>query len=204
MKLRLSPIIRGLAVVGLLAAGALVAVAGQRIFASQPAYATPGTGFTSTILARGGLGPEMSFGAPKTVVVKRKVKIKTKRGVVVKTVRVKVGSILKAINCPCDTAFQQATIQPGGTTGWHTHPGATFVAVAQGELTYYHVHGNTCASEKMTAGSGFSQMPTLVHVGRNESSVPVILYTYYVLPPGTPNSGIRIDQPQPAGCPTVH
>ena len=33
----------------------------------------------------------------------------------------------------CDTAYQQLTIQPGGYTGWHTHPGPTFDAVAQGE-----------------------------------------------------------------------
>ena len=42
----------------------------------------------------------------------------------------------RAITCdptnPCDTAFQQATVQPGGSSGWHTHPGATFVAVGQG------------------------------------------------------------------------
>jgi hypothetical protein len=57
---------------------------------------------------------------------------------------------------------------------------------------------------KIGAGSGFSQMPTLVHVLHNDGSVPIIVYTLYVLPRGTPNTGIRIDQPQPAGCPGIN
>jgi quercetin dioxygenase-like cupin family protein len=111
-----------------------------------------------------------------------------------------------AIDCTngCDTAFQQATVPPGGSSGWHTHPGATFVGIGQGEITYYHVEGTACHSEKVSAGSGFGQMPSEVHVGRNESSNPLVIYTMYVLPTGTPNSGIRIDQPQPTGCPDVH
>jgi hypothetical protein len=123
-----------------------------------------------------------------------------------KTFKFKVPSIQTAIDCTngCDTAFQQATVPPGGSSGWHTHPGATFVAIGQGEITYYHVDGTTCYSEKVSAGSGFGQMPTEVHVGRNESSANLVIYTLYVLPSGTPNSGIRIDQPQPAGCPDVH
>jgi hypothetical protein len=44
-------------------------------------------------------------------------------------------------------------------------------------------------------------MPTEVHNGRNASSGTLVIYTMYVLPTGTPNSGIRIDQPQPTGCP---
>jgi quercetin dioxygenase-like cupin family protein len=108
-----------------------------------------------------------------------------------------------AIDCTngCDTAFQQATVPPGGSSGWHTHPGATFVGIGQGEISYYHAEGNVCHSEKVSAGSGFGQMPSQVHIGRNETSNPLVIYTMYVLPTGTPNSGIRIDQPQPTACP---
>jgi hypothetical protein len=56
---------------------------------------------------------------------------------------------------------------------------------------------------KIGAGPGFSQMPTLVHVLRNDGSVPIVVYTLYVLPRGTPNTGIRVDQPQPTGCPGI-
>jgi hypothetical protein len=47
-------------------------------------------------------------------------------------------------------------------------------------------------------------MPTDVHELRNESSAPVVVYTLYVLPAGTPNTGIRVDQPQPTQCPDIH
>jgi mannose-6-phosphate isomerase-like protein (cupin superfamily) len=142
------------------------------------------------------------------LVVNRKVKIKIKGRVITRTLKIKVPSITKAIGCdatnPCDTAFQQAVVQPGGTSGWHTHPGATFVAVAQGEGTLYRVEGSTCTSTKISAGSGFIQMPTEVHEVRNEGSVPFMVYTLYILPPGTPNTGIRVDQPQPTQCPDIH
>jgi quercetin dioxygenase-like cupin family protein len=175
---------------------------------SETASATPGRGFTSTVIARGMFGQNYTFGTPTIGVVKRKVRIKTKSGVVTRTVKIKVDSIQRAITCepsnPCDTAFQQATIPPGGSSGWHTHPGATFVAVAQGEGTIYRVIGSDCPAEKIGVGTGFAQMPTELHVVRNEGSVPFVVYTLYVLPRGTPNTGIRVDQPQPTACPSIN
>jgi len=159
-----------------LLAGALITYGAPKLLSGKPAYATPGVNFNTTVLGRGTVSGFI-FGKPAT-----------------------------AIDCTngCDTAFQQATVPPGGSSGWHTHPGATFVAIGQGEISYYHAEGTTCHSEKVSAGSGFGQMPTEVHLGRNESSSGLVIYTLYVLPTGTPNSGIRIDQPQPTGCPDVH
>ena len=191
-----------------LSAGAVLAYGVPKIFSDETASATPGRGFTTTVLARGTLGENFAFGKPMVVVVKRKVRIKTKSGVVTRTVKISVDSIQRAITCdptnPCDTAFQQATIQPGGSSGWHTHPGATFVAVAQGEGTLYRVIGSGCPATKIGVGTGFAQMPTELHVVRNEGSVPFVVYTLYVLPRGTPNTGIRVDQPQPTACPSIN
>jgi hypothetical protein len=188
-----------------LVAGALIAYGAPKLLSGKAAYATPGVNFNSTVLGRGTVSGFV-FGKPTTATVTRRVTIKTKAGVFRRTFRFKVPSINMAIDCTngCDTAFQQATVPPGGSSGWHTHPGATFVGIGQGEITYYHVEGTECHSEKVSAGSGFGQMPSEVHVGRNESSNPLVIYTMYVLPTGTPNSGIRIDQPQPTGCPDVH
>jgi hypothetical protein len=186
----------------------MIAYGAPKIFSGQAAFATPGTGFVGTVLARGVLGENVTFGAPTVDVVTRKVRIKTKGGVVTRTVKIKVPSIQRAIACeatnPCDTAFQQGTLQPGGTTGWHTRPGPTFVAFAQGEGTVYHAVGSDCPAMKIGPGSGFSQMPTEVHVLRNDGAVPIMVYTLYVLPHGTPNTGIRVDQPQPAACPNIN
>jgi len=188
--------------------GAVITYAALKIFSAEPAFATQGTGFTATILSRGAIGKNVAFGTPIQLVVKRKVRIKTRRGFVSKTVRIKVPSIDKAITCtdavPCDTVFQQGTLQPGGSTGWHSHPGPAFVAFAQGEGTYYHAERSGCMAMTVTAGTGFSQMPTETHVLRNLGSVPVVVYTLYVLPHGTPNSAIRTDQPQPSACPDIH
>jgi quercetin dioxygenase-like cupin family protein len=186
-------------------AGALLAYGAPKLFSGDAAYGTPGVNFNSTVLGRGTVGGFV-FGKPTTTTVTRKVTIRTKAGVFSKRVRFKVPSLDMAIDCTngCDLAFQQATVPPGGSSGWHTHPGATFVGIGQGEITYYHGDSAACHSEKVSAGSGFGQMPNEVHLGRNESSNPLVIYTMYVLPTGTPNSGIRIDQPQPAGCPDVH
>jgi mannose-6-phosphate isomerase-like protein (cupin superfamily) len=195
-------------VMTLVSVGAVLAYGVPKIFSNETASATPSVGFATTILSRGTFVQNFTFGTPTVAVVKRKVRIKTKSGVVTRTVSIKVDSILKAIACsptnPCDTAFQQATIQPGGSTGWHTHPGATFVAVAQGEGTIYRAIGSDCPATKIGVGTGFAQMPTERHVVHNEGSVPFVVYTLYVLPPGTPSTAIRVDQPQPEACPSIH
>jgi hypothetical protein len=212
-RFRLAPLGLGI-VIGVLITGAglsavaVLAYGVPKIFSVEAASATPGQGFTTTILARGVLGENLVFGKPYIAVVKRKVKFKTRGHVFTKTVKVRVSAIETAIGCnaanPCDTAFQQGTLQPGGTTGWHTHPGPTFVAFAQGDGTVYHVHGSGCLGLKIAAGSGFAQMPTEKHVLRNDGSVPIVVYALYLLPHGTPNSGIRVDQPQPTECPSIN
>jgi mannose-6-phosphate isomerase-like protein (cupin superfamily) len=209
MKPRLRPIAFALAVSAAagLTAG-VVAYAVPKIFSDETASATPSLGFATTVLARGAFAQNYTFGTPTVVTVTRKVRIKTKSGVVTRTFKFKVDSVARAITCdptnPCDTAVQQATVQPGGSSGWHTHPGATFVAVAQGEGTIYRVIGSDCQATKIGVGTGFAQMPTELHMVRNEGTVPFVVYTFYVLPPGTPSTGIRVDQPQPAACPSIH
>src|SRR6186997_1425403 len=192
----------------LMVAGAVLANGFPKLFSDETASATPSVGFASTVIARGTFAQSYTFGTPKVVTITRKVRVKTKSGFVTKTIKIKVDSVQRAITCdptnPCDTAFQQATVQPGGSSGWHTHPGATFVAVGQGEGTLYRAIGSDCPSTKIGVGTGFAQMPTELHMVRNEGTVPFVVYTLYVLPPGTPNTGIRIDQPQPAACPTIH
>jgi quercetin dioxygenase-like cupin family protein len=210
MKQRSGPVALAIAVTAAAGvfAGAVIAYGIPKILSAETASATPGVGFTSTVLARGIFDQSYTFGVPTTANVKRTVRIKTKNGVVTRTVKFKVGSVQRAITCepmnPCDTAFQQAVIQPGGSSGWHTHPGATFVAVLQGEGTIYRLTGSGCTATKIGVGTGFAQMPSELHVVRNEGSTPFIVYTLYVLPRGTPNTGIRVDQPQPTACPSIN
>jgi quercetin dioxygenase-like cupin family protein len=54
-------------------------------------------------------------------------------------VKARIGGELALVQVEdsADTIFQQITVQPGGFTGWHSHPGPAFVTVAQGTFTYY-------------------------------------------------------------------
>lgn len=176
-------------------------------FGAARAWATPGAGIVGgPIVARGGVAQDVVVGVPTTMTVTRRVVVRVGGKRVTKRVSFRVPTVRPLMTCggsgPCDVAFQQLTIGPGGHTGWHTHPGPTFVAVAQGEGTLYHgISG--CPAHKYASGSAFFQPTTEVHNFRNEGSTQLVVYAMYALPAGTPNTGIRIDQPQPASCPNI-
>ena len=195
---------RRVAVVGLLVGGA---VASAVAFGVVQASATPGAGIVGgPIVARGPVGQNVVLGAPQTATVTRTVQVRVGKKVVRKRVSFKVETVRPMMSCGtatgCDIAFQQLTIAPGGHTGWHTHPGPTFVAVAQGEGTLYHGAAG-CPAHKYGTGAGFFQPTTEVHNFRNEGSANLVVFAFYALPSGTPNTGIRVDQPQPADCPSI-
>ena len=194
---------RRLTALRLLIGGALVAAV--PVVAVQ-AWATPGQGASSVYTARGTPAQNLVLGVPQTVTVKRSVRVRVGRKVVRKRVSFKVNTVRRVAACGgaagCDIVFQQLTIPAGGRTGWHTHPGATFVAVGQGEGTLYHGTAG-CPAHKYGPNSAFYQPSTEVHNMRNEAAAPLVLYSMYMLPRGTENAAIRVDQPQPAGCPNI-
>src|SRR6516162_514678 len=92
------------------------------------------------------------------------------------------------------------TIAPGGSTGWHSHPGPAFIVVASGTLTVYDGTDPACTPHQYGPGSGFFD-PGFghVHIARNEGSTPVtVVQTYLNVPPG---GSPRIDEPAPGNCP---
>lgn len=181
------------------------AVAAVALFAATQALATGGASAVSSYVARGPVSQSVVIGTPKTATATKTVTVRVKGKVVRRKVTFTYPTVTPLMTCgttACDTAYQQLTIQPGGHTGWHTHPGPTFVAVASGEGTLYHAMAG-CPSVKYATGAGFLQPPTEVHNMRNEGSTPLVLWAFYALPPGTSNAAIRIDQPQPAECPNI-
>jgi len=187
-----------------LVAGAAAAAVG---FSTMNASATPPAGIVGgPIVARGPVSQDVVVGVPQTITISRTVRVRVGKKLVRKRVSFKVDSVQRLMSCasaaPCDIAFQQLTIAPGGHTGWHTHPGPTLVAVAQGEGTLYHGI-SACPAHKYGTGTGFFQPTTEVHNLRNEGSSPLVVYALYYLPSGTPTTAIRTDQPQPASCPNI-
>jgi hypothetical protein len=104
-----------------LTAVALVATMGAGAVGS--ALATPGSGITAALLARGTLEGDHNRHQQSST-RQKPVKIKLLR--------------------PSDVAVQHVTIAPGGTTGWHSHPGPAIVIVKAGSFTLYDEDDPRC------------------------------------------------------------
>lgn len=89
-------------------------------------------------------------------------------------------------------------IAPGGTFGWHSHPGPSLVIVKSGALTLYRSDDPTCAPEVIPAGSGFVDGGGDIHLVRNEGSVTTVVFVTSLIPRGAVR---RIDEPAPGNCP---
>ena len=76
----------------------------------------------------------------------------------------------------------QITVVPGGSSGWHSHPGGAIVVVQQGSLTVYESVGGRCEITTYTAGQAFVERPGEVDQVINTGTVPYILYRH--LPAG--------------------
>jgi quercetin dioxygenase-like cupin family protein len=100
-----------------------------------------------------------------------------------------------------DIVVSKITVVPGGSSGWHSHPGGAIVIVQQGELTIYASVGNHCDITKYTHGQSFVERPGDVVDAVNTGSTNFILFVTF---PGVPVGGSsRIDQPNPGTCPGV-
>ena len=51
--------------------------------------------------------------------------------------------------------MQSNVFAPGGTSGWHTHPGHSLIIVAAGTVTAYEGDDRECTPHVYTQGMGF-------------------------------------------------
>ena len=137
------------------------------------ALATPGSGVTSTTFAVGMFDRLEA----KTLSSKWQARIDTKGAT--------------------DVHILENKIAPGGTFGWHSHPGPSIVVVKAGALTLYRGDDPACTPHVVPAGSGFVDDGGDVHVVRNEGSVDAVVYVTSLVPKG---AGRRIDEPSPGNC----
>jgi hypothetical protein len=97
-----------------------------------------------------------------------------------------------------DAYFTDNTIDPGGTSGWHSHPGPSLIYVVSGSVTNYQLNGDgTCTVTTYPAGTGFVDAGTSPHMVRNETSQPAEDYAIQLLPKGSVRKN---DQPAPGSC----
>jgi len=98
-----------------------------------------------------------------------------------------------------DVAMAQITVSPGGSSGWHSHPGGAIVVVQQGSLTVYESVGDQCQTKTYTAGQAFVERPGEVDQVINTGTVPYVLFvTFPRVPHG---ASARTDEPDPGTCP---
>lgn len=98
-----------------------------------------------------------------------------------------------------DVAMAQITVNPGGSSGWHSHPGGAIIIVQQGSVTVHQPVNGQCQTTTYSAGQAFIERPGEVDDVTNAGTVPYILYvTFPRVPPG---DSPRTDQPDPGTCP---
>jgi hypothetical protein len=187
---------------GLTAAAVIAACENSTTKPSGPSITDPSftvaTGFVSTAVARGNAGA-FHIRSTDGFVVEIKAKDNT------------------------DIAVSNVVVTPGGSSGWHSHPGPVLVIVKTGTITFYRTgkhggqngddengdneHGDngasapTCTRTVYPAGSAFVEVPAPGHVmlAKNEGTIEATVTATYFAPPG---AALRIDQPAPGGnCP---
>ncbi|HEY3212464.1 MAG TPA: cupin domain-containing protein [Actinomycetota bacterium] len=98
-----------------------------------------------------------------------------------------------------DVAIAQITVSPGGSSGWHSHPGGAIVVVQQGSLTVFKSVGSECQPTTYTAGQAFVERPGEVDQVINTGTIPYVLFvTFPRVPQG---ESARTDEPDPGTCP---
>jgi len=141
-------------------------------------WATPGEGSTSTLLGRGTF--HQAFKVKREGLVGRQdwsVEVEAKPAL--------------------DVATQMITFQPGGHSGWHSHPGPVFITVMSGTMTFYESDEAGCRQIVRTAGQGYLDEGTHAHIARNETGTPAVNVVTYFAPPG---AALRIDRPAAGNC----
>lgn len=97
-----------------------------------------------------------------------------------------------------DVYVQSNLWVPGGTTGWHTHPGHSLILVTEGAITVYEGHDASCTPHVYTEGMGLvDHGGDHVHLIRNETLDDARTIAVQMVPATAVR---RIDAPDPGNC----
>jgi quercetin dioxygenase-like cupin family protein len=107
------------------------------------------------------------------------------------------GVIVATTHRKADVAVYKVTIGPGGSSGWHHHPGVVLVSVKSGAVTVYN---HECDKTVYKAGKGFLESHDKPLLARNNGKGDAVLFVTFIVPSSTTEAGLRIDDPRPKGC----
>ena len=153
----------------------LIAVVGVAVVAlAGAALATPPSGFTTNVLARGSAG--------ELHTKHDGIRLSSRHGV------------------SADVAVATVTIDPGGSSGWHHHPGLVVVVVQSGTVTFYD---ENCRKDVHQAGETFIESSDSPALAKNNGTRTAVVQATFIVPastPPAPPTPLRIDDPQPKRC----
>ena len=84
---------------------------------------------------------------------------------------------------PTDFHIDVVTLEPGASSGWHTHPGPEYSIVKAGAIVL--VRDPKCEPITVTAGQGVFIPDGTSHLAHNDGKEPAELYVTYTVPAGT-------------------
>jgi quercetin dioxygenase-like cupin family protein len=97
-----------------------------------------------------------------------------------------------------DLSFSENRVAPGGSFGWHSHPGPSLVIVKSGTSTFYRGDDPTCTPQVHPAGTAYVDPGGVVHIARNEGTEELVIVVARLVPNG---AAPRIDEANPGNCP---
>ncbi len=99
-----------------------------------------------------------------------------------------------------DIQVSNLVVVPGGTSGWHYHPGPVLVVVKTGAITFYRADGHgACSRTVYQAGTAFIETGGELGLAANEGSIEATGAVTFLVPAG---GSARIDHAAPGGhCP---
>ena len=151
----------------LMSAGVLAACA-IGLVTLRVAWATPAQGFFTTLIAGPVAMEEIDI---KSNTDDHKIKIQTRGEWEARVVNLR--------------------IVPGGNSGWHSHPGAVFVVVKAGTITFHYADGTSAVHP---AGTGFVEDADDVALAENKGTTDVEAVVLFLTRAG---EAPRTDEPQP-------
>jgi mannose-6-phosphate isomerase-like protein (cupin superfamily) len=158
---------------------AVAAVAAAVAAYAGTVHATPSQGFSSKQLAKGTFGEIFSH---------------------VQTQDPQFWNEVVQTRGDSDLFVLENTWEPGGSTGWHTHPGPTFVIVTEGSVTVYDGDDPTCTPH-MYSADGTNAVIDVggghVHIIRNETNKEAKAIAVRLIPKGAVGTH---PEPDPGNC----
>lgn len=197
----------------------LVLLAGAAVWVSV-ALATPGGGTQSTIMSIGTLKGDVAFdtGLPVTgkgltwgakhysadqlpeFLQARRAEGVTSLGEWLDlhpAVSAAFGLVPIAVLQSPEIVTQTVKFAPGAYSGWHTHPGFLVSTELSGTLTKY---ATDCSSQTYAPGQSWTETGANTFIVKNESGAVASDIVTFIVPGGTPTTGLRLDRAQPSTC----